>query len=192
MKIGLFILLSVLIGFGCSQKKNSPQQQSKTEDTTHYFQVAQYIQKQIEDVKQTPYFIYKLNVDNGVKDSIAITTPIFIQMAQPFIQADINSLPLKRNYIENIFHDQTTKTFTISYTTPNKDLEIQSIDILLQEDGQTVKRIFIRKFSNFNDSSAIEQLSWKADESFQINRLVQMADKNERSQQVTVVWNPKS
>jgi hypothetical protein len=193
MKKVSFFLVILLAFSGCSQKKNTSQQQAAKEDTTHYFEVAHYIQKQIEDVKKTPYYIYKIEVINGLKDSTPINTPIFIDLAQNFIRADINkSTSLKRNYIENIFHDETTKTFTISYTTPNKDLEVQNIEVLLQEDGQTLKRIFIRKFLNYNDSSAIEQLSWKADEGFQINRLVQMADKKEISRQVSVVWNPKS
>jgi hypothetical protein len=121
-----------------------------------------------------------------------INTLKYVQLANQFTTPDINDPNLKRHYIENIFHDQTTKTFTISYTTPNKDLEIQNIEILLQEDGQTVKRIFIRKFLNYSDSSGIEQLSWKAAERFQINRLVQRKDEKENSQQTIVVWNEKS
>lgn len=192
MKIKFLFLWIFAIGVGCSQKKNSLQQHAQTDDTTHYFQVAQYIEKQIEEVKKTPYFIYKIDSKNGIKDSSAINTPLFILMAQAFIKADINKPALKKNYIENIFHDQTTQTFTITYTTPDKDLEVQNIEILLHEDGQTLRRIFIRKFLNYTDSSVIEQLSWKADESFQINRLVQMAENKESSQQTTVVWNTKN
>lgn len=176
---------------GCSQHNNSAKQSTQAEDTTHYFQVAQYVKKQIEEVQKTPYFIYKLDIQNGAKDSVPITTPMFTQIAEEFIDADINKPSLKKNYKENIFHDETTKTFTISYTTPDKDLEVQTIDILLREDGQTVKRIFIRKFKNYPDSSVIKQLSWKADENFQINKLVQTEDKKETSQQTIVVWNEK-
>ena len=56
-------------------------------------------------------------------------------------------------------------------------MEVQNVDVLLEEDGETVKRIFIKKFFNYNDSSAIEQLSWKPNESFQIIRLVQYQKK---------------
>jgi hypothetical protein len=65
------------------------------------------------------------------------------------------------------------------------------MEILLQEDGQTVKRIFIRKFQNYSDSSVIEQLSWKGDESFQINRLVETKNEKGNPQQTIVVWNEK-
>jgi hypothetical protein len=192
MKNRASLLIVVILIFGCKQKAGSSKPVAKAEDTTPFFQVSQYIQQQVEDVKKIPYYIYKIDIKNGVKDSISINTPLFIQLASQFTAWDINDPKLKRHYIENIFHDQTTKTFTISYTTPNKDLEIQNIEILLQEDGQTVKRIFIRKFLNYADSSVIEQMSWKVAESFQINKLVQTKNEKENSQQTIVVWNEKS
>ncbi len=191
MKKGLSFLILIFAIIGCKQKGSSSKPIAHTEDTTQFFQIPQYIQQQIEDVKKTPYYIYKIYIKNGIKDSVPINTPLFEQLAQPFLNTDINKPALKKYYVENVFHDQTTQTFTISYTTPNKELEIQNMDILLQEDGQTVKRIFIRKFFNYPDSSVIEQLSWKAAENFQINRLVQAKDKKENSQQTIVVWNEK-
>ncbi|MEJ7828461.1 MAG: hypothetical protein WKF91_09705 [Segetibacter sp.] len=192
MKNGALFLIIVSTIFGCKQKEGSLKPVAQTEDTTQYFQVSQYIKQQIEDVKKTPYYIYKIAIKDGIKDSMPINTLKYVQLANQFTTPDINDPNLKRHYIENIFHDQTTKTFTISYTTPNKDLEIQNIEILLQEDGQTVKRIFIRKFLNYSDSSVIEQMSWKAAESFQINKLVQTKNEKENSQQTIVVWNEKS
>ncbi len=192
MKKGFLLLIAIAAFVGCKQKENPSKQVEQTKDTTQFFQVSQYIQQQIEDVKKTPYYIYKIDIKNGIKDSMPINTPLYVQLAGQFITTDINKPDLKKYYIENIFYDQTTKTFTISYTTSNKELEIQNIEILLQEDGQTVKRIFIRKFLTYPDSSVIEQLSWKVSESFQINRLVQTQDKKENSRQTIVVWNEKS
>lgn len=192
MKNSVSFLIAFFFILGCKQKGSSSKPIKQAEDTTQFFQVSQYIQQQIEDVQKTPYYIYKIDIKNGIKDSMPINTPLFIHLASQFKRSDINDPNLKRHYVENIFHDQTTKTFTISYTTPDKDLEIQNMEILLLEDGQTVKRIFIRKFLNYSDSSVIEQLSWKAAEKFQINRWVQTKDEKENSQQTIVVWNEKS
>ena len=192
MKTAVSLLILICATIACKQKGNASKQIAQAEDTTRFFQVSEYIQQQIEDVKKTPYYIYKIEIKNGIKDSMPIITPSFIQLAQQFVKSDISKPNLKKFYIENIFYDETTKTFTISYTTPNKELEIQNMEILLQEDGQTVKRIFIRKFFNYPDSSVIEQLSWKVAENFQINRLVQTQDKKENLQQTIVVWNEKS
>lgn len=162
-------------------------------DTTHFFQVTQYLQSQIAEVNKTPYFIYEVVFRNGKKDSSAINTAVFNKISQQFLKPDINDTAFKKNYKESIFHDQTTKSFTISYTSSDKQLSLQNVDILLQEDGETVKRIFMRKFFSYPDSTAIEELSWKPNESFQINRLVQKEDNNkETTYETRVVWNEKS
>lgn len=161
-------------------------------DTTKFFQVKQYIQNQIAEANKTPYYIYKITVANGKRDSTPINNAIFNQMATQFLEPDINDNILKKLYTENIFHDQTTKSFTISYTATDKQLEIQNIEVLLNEDGETVKRVFIRKFHHYADSSAIEQLSWKPMQSFQIYRLVQKPGDEENIYQTNIVWNERN
>lgn len=186
---GIFLLIYLLFYYGCKPNgSNTATNKNGKEDTTHFFQVAQYIQSQIAEVDKTPYFIYKIDITNGKKDSIPINNSVFNQFAAKFLKPDINDKEIKKYYTESIFHDQTTRSFTLSYTANDKQLEIQNIDVLLQEDGKTVKRIFIRKFFNYPDSSAIEQLSWKPGESFQINRLVQNSGNKENTYQTNVVW----
>lgn len=171
--------------------KESEASSKVTNDTTHFFQVAQYIRSQVDEVNRTPYFIYKLDSSGSSKDSSAIDNGRFNELVKPFLKPDITDPSLKKYYIENVFFDETTKTFSISYTTSIKDLEVQSVDVLLHEDGKKVKRIFIRKFHNYTDSSAIEQLSWKPNEGFQVVRVLQTPGKSETSRQTTVVWNDK-
>ncbi len=109
-------------------------------------------------------------------------------MAKTFLTSDINDPAVKTNYKESVFFDETTNNYTLSYATTNKDLEIQNAEVLLQEDGKKVKRILIRKFVNYADSSVIEQLSWKPGESFRINRSVSN-NNNEETHQILVAWN---
>lgn len=189
-KVYFFILILYLL-YACRPNESGTNTSEATNDTTHFFEVVQYIKTQISEVNKTPYFIYKIDIADGKKDSATINTSVFNQISKRFLRPDINDRDLKKHYTENIFHDQTTKSFTISYTATDKELEIQNIEVLLQEDGQTVKRLFIRKFFNYKDSSAIEQLSWKPGESFQINRLVQKPGNKENSYLTNVVWNEK-
>ncbi len=193
MKKGCFFIFILSVFHACKQNESHTKtSEAGKNDTTRFFEVTQYIKAQIAEVNKTPYFIYRIDITNGKKDSTAINTPVFNQISAQFLKPDINDEDLKKHYTENIFHDQTTQSFTISYTAKDKALEIQNIEVLLQEDGQTVKRLFIRKFCNYPDSSAIEQLSWKPDESFQINRLVQKPGNKENSYLTNVVWNEKS
>ena len=189
----VFFLASVFFYFACKQNEHKAITNAETKnDTTHFFQVTDFIRSQIAEVNRTPYFIYKVDITNGKMDSTPINTPVFNEVSAQFLNPDINNNALKKYYSESIFHDQTTNSFTISYTTANKELEIQNVEILLHEDGQTVRRIFIRKFLNYPDSTAIEQLSWKPGESFQVNRLVQKAGNKENTYETKVVWNDKN
>jgi hypothetical protein len=184
----VFIALAMLTP-GCKRRPDNEGNKENNKDTVRFFQVSQYLQSQIKEVNATPFFIYKIDIVNSKKDSTPINTAVFNQISKQFLDPDINDEKIKKYYIENIFEDQTTKGFTISYSTGNKELLLQNVEILLNEDGQTVKRLFLRKFYNYPDSSAIEQLSWKPGESFQINRSVQKPGNQESSQQTVVVWN---
>jgi hypothetical protein len=183
----LFTLLMV----SCRNNTVKVNDKVSNNDTVKFFQVTQYLQSQVKEVNGTPYFIYKIEINNNKQDSTPINTAIFNQLSQQFLKPDINDPELKPHYRESIFEDQTTKSFTISYATTNKALELQNLEILLDEDGQTVKRLFLRKFYNYSDSSAIEQLSWKPGESFQVNRSVQNPGNSESRRQLLVVWNKK-
>lgn len=185
-------VLFALVFISCKRNSKSGNVRAASSDTTKFFEVSQYLQSQMKEVNETPFFIYKIDIINEKKDSTPINTAIFNQLSQQFLKPDINDEDIKRYYKENIFEDQTTKSFTISYSTPNKQLKLQNVEILLAEDGRTVKRVFERKFYNYPDSSVIEQLSWKPGESFQVNRSIQKQGDGEMMQQTLVVWNKKT
>ena len=191
MKYAFFFLVVVLASLISCKNNNTNAADKPAEDSSKVFPVTDFIKREIEEVNKTPYFIYKLEESNGKKDSSAINIAIFNQLSASFLPSGVAEENLKSNYKESIFEDQTTNTFTISYAATDKQLEVQNIEILLKEDAQTVKRIFIRKFFNYADSSAIEQLSWKPGESFRINRSVQKEDNTENTRQTAIVWNQK-
>lgn len=191
-KSALVFILFTLSFLSCKNIPDSGSSKANENDTIKFFQVQQFLQGQIKEVNATPFFIYKIDIRNNKKDSTTINTAIFNQLSQQFLSPDINDKKIKQYYTESIFEDQTTKGFTISYSTKNKELELQNVDVLLKEDGQTVKRILLRKYFNYPDSSAIEQLSWKPGESFQVNRSVQKHAEDETALQTIVIWNKKS
>lgn len=191
-KLFLSAVIFILLISGCKQTGNTGKGTSTGVDTAKYFQVPAFIEKDIKEVNTTPFFMYKIETAGDRRDSAAIDKNQFNHLSSTFTKTDLNNEDIKQYYTESIFEDRTTKTFTINYSTTNKDLEVQNVDVLLKEDGQTVKRIMIRKFYNYTDSTAIEQLSWKPGESFQVVRSVQKADNTESIKQTMVVWNAKS
>ena len=183
--------MTIVIGVASCKGNTAKESEPASNDTTKYFQVAEYIQSQVKEINGTPFFIYKLTIEGDKKDSTTISNEETSELAKQFTKPDLNDRSIKKYYTESVFFDETTKTFSINYSTTNKELELQNVDVLLKEDGKTVKKIFLRKFFNYSDSSVIEQLSWKPNESFQINRLVQLSSQQEISRQTQVVWNVK-
>ena len=187
-----FSLLAILF-LSCKNNKvtapaTSPQDNSS--DTATFFDVKEFFQKEIKDVTTTPYFIYTIiTQDENKRDSIHLTTTSFVQLAQEFLSKDITDKSIKHFYKEDVFRDLTTKSVTFSYSTRNKDLEVQNVEILLDEETNKVNFIFIRCNKTEGDSTIITQYNWKRGKSFLINRAVLKTDDSKHSIQQFVSWN---
>jgi len=96
---------------------------------------------------------------------------------------------IKKYYKESIFNDISTGSNTFTYTSVNKNLPLQTIDILLDTSSDIVKRVFITKSFVKGDSAITEKLGWKTDRSFTITRLLQLPGKKETTQQINVLWS---
>ncbi|MFY7900001.1 MAG: hypothetical protein ACOVNY_07435 [Chitinophagaceae bacterium] len=179
-----FILLN-----GC-KNAHEPSVEKSNVDTTTFFDIKSFFQNEIQQVKATPYFIYRIKTnDQNKKDSTVISTTEFAQVANVFTQFDIRSNAMKQHYSENVFNDLSTKSITLNYTTSQKDLPVKSIDVLLDNEKNTVKRIFIKSIQDDADSSIIHQYSWKAGKSFLITTTILKKQGKTATSQQYVNWN---
>ncbi|MCX6207787.1 MAG: hypothetical protein NTZ19_16205 [Bacteroidetes bacterium] len=160
----LFIMLS------CKNKK-AGKTEKVSSDSTKYFALGVFFQQQIVDVDLRAYHIYLVKNLNGKKDSLEIDKEIFKSYANLFLQKDISAPEMHNRFSETVFHDLSTKSYTLNYRAKSVDEPIQNIDILLDENTSIVKRVFVRTETMHKDTSIVEQCNWKADKSFQINRV---------------------
>ena len=184
----LFIIVS------CGHKKSpeiKPSSLILSNDSIQFFDVQSFLQEEIKDVATTPYYIYSITTINGKrKDSVQLTSVAFEKVAQIFLHKNISDSSVKRYYKENVFRDLTTKSITMSYSTLNRNLDVQGLEVLLDQETNKVNYILIRSNQNCNDSSVITQLNWKKGKSFLINRSVIMSNGDKKSTQQFVCWNP--
>ncbi len=188
----LFILMFVLLSCKNKQEQKAPAAPASTAtaDTTKFFDVKGFIESEIKDVTTTPYFLYTITTrDDKKRDSAHVTTTEFVRLAQEFLAQDITQSELKPFYKEEVFRDLSTKSITFSYSTRNKDLDVQNIDVLLDEESNKVKFIFIRSQKITKDSTVITQFNWKRAKNFLINRSVLRSDGSKYSTQQFVSWN---
>ena len=187
----LFCLSACLVLVSC---KNGEQKARNTAgiDTTKFYPMNDFIKSQIEFVDLRSFYIYQKNDLNGVKDSIALTKESFKKIAAIFLEKDISSADKKQHYTETVFHDLSTKSYTLNYRAKDIAEAIQNIDVLLDENTNQVKRIFIRSEFQHNDTSVVEQCNWKADKSFQINRFSKTPAGFKLNEFTYVNWNDQN
>ena len=172
------------------QKAATAPATTATADTTKFFDVKGFIEGEIKDVTTTPYFLYTITTrDDKKRDSAHLTTTEFVRLAQEFLAQDITQSELKPFYKEDVFRDLSTKSITFSYSTRNKDLDVQNIDVLLDEESNKVKFVFIRSQKITKDSTVITQFNWKRAKNFLINRSVLKSNGSKYSTQQFVSWN---
>lgn len=186
------LLILSLLAFGC-KTKSTKQEATSTTDTTSFFSVGNFFKNEVKDVELTPYLMYQITTKaNGAKDSSAIDRTVFATLSNQFIACDISDSIQKQNYKEVVFKDNSTKSITINYSTTSKDLPIQSIDVLLDEETNNVRRIFIRQALDNKDSSTTVLYSWKANKNFTITKSVVKKDGTKYTEQQYVNWNDKN
>jgi hypothetical protein len=192
--VSFSILMITFIFFGtiatsCNSKPTPQQVFLPSNDSSIFYPVNEYFITQILHADGLTKITYTYSDSDNRKDSSLITVLQFKEIAKPFVADDINDIRIKKYYKESIFNDVSTGSNTFTYTSVNKDLPLQTIDILLDTSTDVVKRVFITKSFVKGDSVIIEKLGWKTDQSFTITRLMQLPGKKETTQQINVLWS---
>ncbi len=187
-----FLLLASLLACGNNKAKEESTSQALREvpgaDSIAYYPVQQYFKSQVADVAATPYYVYEIIQRNGMRDSSKVSPEHFRHLANNFLEVNIEEMPLKKYYQENSFSDLSLKSVTFTYTALKSDLPLKSLDVLLDETGTRVTRVFMHKEYGNKDSTVMEKLGWMHDESFYINRMVEYANGNTVTEHRTVKW----
>lgn len=157
-----------------------------------YYPINDYIRRQIKDVDTTPYYLYRLQVLNGKKDSSAVSRPAFDSAVSVFLLPELDFRSMRKNFTESVFDDESTNSITLTYTPNDKNETVQNASVLLSKENQSVKWIFISILTSSEDSTVIQRISWKGDESCSLNTSVTYNDKRpEQQRQLSFVWNEK-
>jgi hypothetical protein len=182
------LCIVAIITFSCSENNESKNNKLPSTDSIVFYPVQEYFLSQIKNVDSLIPLIHMVTNINGQKDSSTISVEQFNKTAQTFLENNISDTSVKKYYRQSIFQDVTTGSYTFNYTSVNRSLPVQNLDVLLDTTTQTVKRVFISKIKIKGDSTITEKLSWKNDNSFVINRSIQLPSKKEIVQQISIVW----
>ena len=163
----LFIACIVcMMAAACSNSKEESENLVATTDTTSFYPLASYIMDQVKYFDSTRVRFSVVTTEGSIKDSISTQLAAIMPMIQSFMEADISDSVQKINYKESVFRDAGTASLNINYTPINTSAPIRNIDILMDDQTSLIKRLFIRKQFQTNDTTITEQLSWKTNEGF--------------------------
>ena len=180
------ILYTCFTLMSCHAKK---QQAAPAADSTVYYPINNFIRQQIKQVDTTPYYVYRVLVMNGKKDSTTINRAVFDSLTKQFMLPELEEGALKKNFKESVYEDQSTNSITLTYTPKDSNTTVQNAMVLLDTASQNVKWVFINTLQNKGDSTIIQKIGWKGGASCYINRSVTHADGKAEEMQLNIVWN---
>jgi hypothetical protein len=195
MKTSFFA--AILIFFLAACKENNPASSAESKDTADstktakvYFPVLDFLKGEIRDVDSFASGIRKYTTINNKTDSGFIKPASFKAIAGEFLGDDLKKENFEKNYKESSFFDQTTQSYTFTYSTENRDLAVQRVDVLVNpgEGFDKVKSVYLEKHSENKDSSVLKKMYWKAGESFMINSQIIIGSSDPVMKQEKVVW----
>src|SRR4051812_9633505 len=189
-RTGFFLALTTLFLVQCKNKETS----NDVGDTSGPFPVLSYLKSQVRHVDTSLYAIVKIAKVQGRQDTTYLRREDFNTAAQDFLSLpDINSKALRKKYSETKLYDEDLKKVVISYVPKDKEDEalITRQDVIIDpakgEENQ-VQTIYIETVSNNDDSTVQKRLTWNADQSFQVVRIVSKTNQPENVQTTDVTW----
>jgi hypothetical protein len=187
----------LLLSAVACQQKNPTATAGTTDSTKNFFPVADYINSEISYVDSTPLAIVKYTEQNGHADSSYIRPEEFHRLATELIPAELSTALFEKDYSENSFLDETTKSLTFIYSTKNKELPLQRVDVLAaqgsvagnQASGSKVKSIYMESSFYRKDTLVTKKVLWQARKSFLVLTSLQPQEKAPIIRQLKVVWD---
>ena len=184
----------VLILMGCCiiACNSNSRQRSAGEESHEFFPATTFLKGQLHEVDSLKPAIHKYSTIDNKTDSVLLSPLEFDSLAEEFIKPNINDPSIKRFYKETSFADQSGPNITFTYSTLNKDLPLQRMDVIIYPDpvlNDHVQSIYLEKITKSGDTSIVTKLYWKTDKSFQVICSRQYSNHPAIVSQVKVVWN---
>lgn len=186
----LVALAVVVAAAACRQPKKNNTQEQKV--GAEIFPVTNFIEGQIHLVDSFQLPTLKYTTVNNRTDSSLISLDEFKQLARDFFRPDINDPQISKFYKEASFADQSIKGVTFTYSTDDKDLAIQRVDVVVTPSpvmNDKVRSIYMEKQHVSGDTAVYKKLYWRADKNFQIITTRQVGEQPPFVSVMKVEWD---
>ena len=187
-----FVLAGSLLFAGACGNHTSPVPSAPKTDSANatFLPVADYLRGEISYVDSTPLAIRQYVTVNNRLDSAFIQAGDFNRLAREFLAPELDPDSFPKNYRENSFMDKTTGYLSFTYSTTNKALSLQRVDVLVAPGAVTdnIKSIYLQKTFAAGDTTVTKKMFWETGKSFQVYTSKQFSGRAPLENQLKVVW----
>ena len=156
-----------------------------------FFPVGDYLRTEILRVDSTPVAITRYTVQQDRKDSAFISPAEFNKLAAAFLLPEFVDGSFEKKYQESSFMDKVTRSSTFTYSTTERSLPLQRVDVVTIPGNTSyrVKSIYLEKSFVSGDTVVMQKMYWKAGRNFQIITQTNVHGKPAADRQLKVVWD---
>jgi hypothetical protein len=194
------IIGGCLLSGACAHHPQQPSPQStdtlSQPDTAghSYFPVADILESEIRQIDSTPVAIRKFIVVNGRTDSGFINPAEFNALAMQFVVPEFRNGRFEKDFTESSFIDNATQAATFTYSTTNRSLSLQRVDVIAIPQGTAhqVKSVYLERNRVSGDSTMLDKMYWRAGKQFQVISLISIKGGQPVQRQLIVSWDTGS
>jgi len=166
-RIGLFCLFCCGI-IACNNNKPADTSTNKVvADTSQFYPLAGFISDEMKYVDLRNFTIVEKIFKGTDSSSREISKDDFLAAAALILQEAQWFMANKQLFTESLFQDLGTESYTINYSSTNAP--IKSINLLLNQQTNLPKRLFIRSVQQSGDTAITKQYSWVTNKQFVIS-----------------------
>ncbi len=136
-------------------------------DTAQFYPIAGFISDEMKYVDLRNFTIVEKKSNGTDTSSREISKDEFLAAAAVILQDAQWFMANKNLFTETIFQDLGTESYTINYSSTKAP--INSINLLLNQQTNLPKRLFIRSIQQSGDTAITKQYSWITNKQFVIS-----------------------
>ena len=163
----------------------------KEEKPADVFPVGSFIAEQLRQVDSLNAPLIKTVTTNHNTETSVASKAEFRALAREFTESDISDSASRHKYKETSFADQSAPNVTLTYSTEDKTLEVQRVDVIIRPDtllNDKVENVYIEKFATRHDTSISKKLLWKSDKNIQVITTTRPPNGVSTTSQLKISW----
>lgn len=179
----MLLVLPIVILLAC----NSTEDTHDNKDV-NFFPISGNINAELRELDSLPIAIIKYVQQSEKQDTVITSKREVRDIAEDMTVPDISSPELKKYFVETVFYDKTSNTLTMSYTTTSEKPVIRKIDVIISQETDKVRSIYVEKLEKRADTLINKRMVWTPGKNVQVIAIANVSGQPERVTTTRYQW----